>query len=929
MAPPSRLRSTSRKNTPLSPPKAPSPVVAADASVQNRRRTRSASHDITAAQRDLQNVTTVLPAVNEGSEEVAPAQSRNVCDGFSSHGASSGSSSLQEVLDALDRDTIIDNLSGLYHDSTSLMSLLGIASDEQLREMCETSVQPAPRLHKRFHAQSKRFLLTRENYGTTHDGADFDFIQPDLILRKILGMGETDAIPNGAWRPDAVLYLANLALQIVNVLNPSVEVRRSYLEDMFFNFPQQFVDLQYFQPSPETYHGMCDLLVEMHTQVYLQMLELEQGHIAFDPETSLTAVFFDEAGQVKGSTHQPSRLKALDRCEFIRAYFLGDPPDSVDFAGLKDHFPWSDFAVKAVRWTLAVGKELEEFVDARGGIEKLVDLLDAGDFAVDQLQVDQEQTMEDNETERNPEDRGGHGDLAQIDAREDAGATTGQVNSQKLNNQGNGLEAEALETAGTRPTGAAQIPVGETSAGESLKSNMERLKALKALYAPQVSDEDADADTRSDSNSDPEVLRSPTPTIPDDYRVAGIGEEELPTAEEGANRIQDDAQDDAQDDGADEEILPTQQTKELLETLHRQRQQSNKENVHGTVKKASFLDRQEGAERLEWDDEFPDDGEIYPPRRPSPKRTIHQVESESGEDDEFETDTRNTKKPRMVVEKSPAVSSTRPGPQDAEDDEEEQESNHRKQAQPLLSLPRDGHPRPARRERMASPEPSRTTVLSSSQPERSSNHGPSSSRAPLRTIRSGSRDLPSSSAPARSDGRTSRVSSDAPSRDLAPSSQGQATSRLPSASQIPPSTEARQVNQLAKDMVRMARELQQNRRPAQIRRAYSPEEVDRLLDMIALYGTKWARILREDSVHPDGPVLQGRSQVQLKDKARNIKLDMLKAGVPLPDGFESVSVGNKKIEELRLLGIDYFEGTDAARYTGRGESYDDDDDLDD
>jgi hypothetical protein len=74
----------------------------------------------------------------------------------------------------------------------------------------------------------------------------------------------------------------------------------------------------------------------------------------------------------------------------------------------------------------------------------------------------------------------------------------------------------------------------------------------------------------------------------------------------------------------------------------------------------------------------------------------------------------------------------------------------------------------------------------------------------------------------------------------------------------------------------MARELQHNRRPAQTRKAYSPEEVDRLLDMIALYGTQWARILREDNVHPDGPMLQGRTQVQLKDKARNIKLDMLK-----------------------------------------------------
>ncbi|EXJ64274.1 hypothetical protein A1O7_00610 [Cladophialophora yegresii CBS 114405] len=923
MAPRSRPRSASRKNAPLSPPKAPSPAVAADASVQNKRRTRSASHNITAAQRELQNVTTILPAVNEGEEVLRPTES------LSSHDARSGSSSLQEVLDALDRDAIIDNLSGLYHDSTSLMSLLEVISDEQLREMCKTSAQPASRLHKRFHAQAKRFLLTRENYGITHDGTNLDFIQPDLILRKILGVGGTEAIPNGAWRPDPVLHLANLALQVVSVLNPSVELRRSYLEDMFTNFPKQFIDLHYLQPSLEAYHDVCDLLVEVLTQVYLQKLEFEHGDPEYHPENILDAVFLNEFGELKGSSDRASWLKVMDRYEFIRAYFLGVPADDPESSGLtdslkdglkdglKDHFPWSDFVVKAVRWTLAVGKELEGIVDARGGIDKLIDLLDAGDITGDPIQVDPEPTEEDDGMERNSEDRGGHRGLAQGGAQEDAGATTTRVNNQKPRNQGNGLETKDLGSAGIGPTAAAQVSVVEPTS--TLKSNLERLKALKAQYAPQASDADADADTRSDSISEPEVPQSPTPAGPSDHEVAGIGEEELPATGEGADWIQDDED--------DEDLLPTQQTKELLETLHRQTQQSNKENVQGTMKKPSFLDRQEGAERLEWDDEFPDDGEISPPSRPSPKRTRQQVESESGED-EFETDTRNAKRPRIVAVKSVVGPSTRSRPQDSQDDEEGQEGNYRKRAQPLLSR------LPARRERMASSEPTRATIVSLSQPERSTNHRSSSSRAPLRTIRSGSPDLPSSSAPAPRSDRATRVLSDAsaPGRgDLPPSRQGGATAHLPSASQMPPSTQTQQVNQLAKDMVRMAREMHQNRRPAQIRRPYTAEEVDRLLDMIALYGTKWARILREDSVHPDGPMLQGRSQVQLKDKARNIKLDMLKAGTPLPDGFEFVSVGNKKIEELRLLGIDYFEGTDAARYTGRGENYDDDvndDDLD-
>jgi len=129
-------------------------------------------------------------------------------------------------------------------------------------------------------------------------------------------------------------------------------------------------------------------------------------------------------------------------------------------------------------------------------------------------------------------------------------------------------------------------------------------------------------------------------------------------------------------------------------------------------------------------------------------------------------------------------------------------------------------------------------------------------------------------------------------------------------------------------MMQMSRDLQQNRWRVQTRIAYSVDEVDRLMEMIALYGTQWARILREDNAHPDGPQLQNRSQIQLKDKARNMKLDWLKAGKRLEPGFESVSVGNKQLEKLRLLGIDYLEGDTSARYTGRG-GRDDEDDFDD
>ena len=50
------------------------------------------------------------------------------------------------------------------------------------------------------------------------------------------------------------------------------------------------------------------------------------------------------------------------------------------------------------------------------------------------------------------------------------------------------------------------------------------------------------------------------------------------------------------------------------------------------------------------------------------------------------------------------------------------------------------------------------------------------------------------------------------------------------------------------------------------------------MELIERNGPKYAKILQDDKDPAlyDGPKLQGRGQVQLKDKARNMKLDYLK-----------------------------------------------------
>ncbi|RMZ81011.1 hypothetical protein DV738_g2427, partial [Chaetothyriales sp. CBS 135597] len=125
---------------------------------------------------------------------------------------------------------------------------------------------------------------------------------------------------------------------------------------------------------------------------------------------------------------------------------------------------------------------------------------------------------------------------------------------------------------------------------------------------------------------------------------------------------------------------------------------------------------------------------------------------------------------------------------------------------------------------------------------------------------------------------------------------------------LPPEASYRDINTKAKANVAMTRERDQSH-TIQQRQPYSEAEVRRLIELIGLnHGPKYAKILKDDEAHPDGPLLSRRTQVQLKDKARNIKMDYLKARQPLPEGFAAVSIGQRLIDVLRSMGIELVDG---------------------
>lgn len=85
-------------------------------------------------------------------------------------------------------------------------------------------------------------------------------------------------------------------------------------------------------------------------------------------------------------------------------------------------------------------------------------------------------------------------------------------------------------------------------------------------------------------------------------------------------------------------------------------------------------------------------------------------------------------------------------------------------------------------------------------------------------------------------------------------------------------------------------------RPPQKRERWKDEDTAALISAIPRYMCAWSEM--------EGKKLFStfRTQQQIRDKARNIKVEFLKADDPLPAGFDNVVLGKKEIDAVKFLG---------------------------
>jgi hypothetical protein len=729
-------------------------------------------------------------------------------------------SDTQYELSRLDQDLMVNALPFLYQYSNSLLNLFSSEDASDLLQLHRDLQQPTSSASKRLNALLEGFMLNRKHYG---DDTPIDL---DVAVRALAGLRQGVQIRKGTWRPDAVLYMANLARYISTIYasNENSEEARVTLNSMFNSFPAPFASVSGADTNAPGHsssdlpvHDTLALVLEIRTQYLFHELSKEHSHPAFDPDEMLRAIFYTDHDRLRGVDYMddfstlPSgfEVKFTKRITAIRRHFSNDISNPVDFGRLRQEFPYTRFLIRLAKWTQLMTKQHKGVIAEYGGISQIQSGLQDENARRQSPQGDQPPAR----SQRSIPQR--QGEVSHNPEQEELASSRNDLRLPDLPVPKASRKIESPKSTMGKPEPKKSL---EWRAKQQQKSH-EMLAAIKARKAAEAAGNARDML--------PPVVGAHT------YDLHTGGDDELiltsPPRTQDAPAL-------------------SQQGLTVLATLKTHAEQSNKENIDNSrAGKMAFIDRQSGAERITFDsqDEVP-----TVPGKTSAKRMALETDTDDEEDD-FEVDTR-TAQPVHAGQKSNQASYTRGSSRRSKAASKEYTSSgllhkkarvertHRNVITDEEYDIEEEEEEEDDDDDVAASSKLRREEANRNQHRRSSSIPPTQ-RLPLHERHNGP---PSSSAPVRG------------------------------SSAIPPiGTQVSLINQEARQNT--AKRLVKRRQPQQ-RSRWTEVEVERLVELIEDYGVSWAYLLTMDGEHPQGAVLQQRDQTSLKDKARNMKIDFLK-----------------------------------------------------
>ena len=734
------------------------------------------------------------------------------------------------VILELDRGSMIDALPELLQSSETLLSLIEKDGKAEVQLIYEDLQLPASTFARRL--RHRLFVLDelRQHYG---DNDINSFISVRIAVRKMANAGHWSEVGDGQWRPDSILHMANVAKFVASMFfGPTADESIRILTELQFVHPAPFQS-QFLWPassilgpsSTRLMDATVSLGLDIRTQCLISLFSQRKGMTDFDPDDILGQAFYIDETKLRG--FDPDEEHAQLPVQYEQVF-------TRRIESIRRHFGTEEPANFVDLDGLTAAFPWTDFLVELAGWAKLrtAELCEQISRQGGAQQIKamlQKLTVEEQvfESEQLPGPRG-------LVTEQVLASTSEMVVRAKANNHDH--SSKHIQSTEARA-----------------KRLKERGAALRARRAQKVlSNAAIDGSKRADHNAG-RLEVDATPRVDDEHiatsaeqpegEEAQIRQQSLITAqfkEPGTPNIDEKPVANSLERGMNRQAL-SQSSQQVLATLARHKAQSNKENTYTSqLQRRAFVDRQRNAQKITWEDSQEAEAEPREPRTShlNPCKRHHDEDEDDDEgEDEFESDSRS--------------------PNDARRREAHSDGANKRAR--LQSLPdvTDGLPGDGSEEDSQQSAVDRqlhdVARLANERQRGSISNAPEKIRAPFR--QSNSTRLPSSSAPL-------RVESSTPfdSQNVYESSQA--------------------VNRRAKFEV-----ARRKPRMAQQRTPYSEEETARLIELVETYGTSYAYIKQMDEKHPGDPSLQNRTQLQLKDKARNLKMDYLKYGLPIPRSY--------------------------------------------
>lgn len=306
-------------------------------------------------------------------------------------------SASQAELEQMDPDDIIEFLPDLYSNAVQLLRFLlpPNSSPEKLRDTVRQLADDHSKQRKRFDVRDRAFTNVQESFGQR------TYLRLDLILRSLLHLESINDIPDRLWRPDDLVYSANLAMAMKQIVLLSPGDAQIY--DIVFSldaaFPTPFLSGFDFPGvgASEFLRETYELALELRTQVAVMALISPEAQEIEDPTQIIRAAFYDEDESeesvddpqftVKGWTGLPPpyefhtyegiftdtiNKRATDLVEII---LQAESPKSA-LRTLQQQFPWEGLKFRFMTWAEQRMNELTDSIAARGGQEQIVNALE-------------------------------------------------------------------------------------------------------------------------------------------------------------------------------------------------------------------------------------------------------------------------------------------------------------------------------------------------------------------------------------------------------------------------------------------------------------------------------------------------------------------------------------------------------------------------